>query len=1105
MSNLSPLLSALLLSLSLAFPLPVSAVSGDIAPLGNLDGQLNPGDLVVLQRHIMGLITLPQESITNADVAPLTGADGMLTIGDYVVLQRGLMGLVTLPSEFAAPVISLPPYNPATSNSLTWDAVNDAVSYLVEVQIDNGVWQQETITGSISYTLPATLPTGRYQYRVSACSSSCGVASPPQGFVYQDETQPGTRDGSAVNYSYSYYDPTTKTQLQQQIVHGSRTDLPAGVNDDTTTNYDTAENITSVANALGHTVTMGAYNARGDVGLITDANGVTTELTYHPRGWLLTRTVKDPDGIVANDALTQFEYDAVGQLVKIILPDNSFLSYEYDDARRLVAIENTLGERIEYTLDGVGNRELEVICAAGTGGSTGTACSIQKTQKRVFDGLNRLRKDLGSTGETPQKQTRLDYDKNDNLEIITDGKGQPTNQTYDDLDRLLTQIDPDADNSNTSDNPKVVYGYDMQDRITSVTDQEGLTTLYQYNTWGDMTQVDSPDTGITNYRYDNAGNRVWMQDARGQAVVYRYDALNRLTQVIPVGSSKELVTYGYDDNSLDGSGQINYGIGRITHIVDESGRTDYRYDARGNLRAKTVTIDGLSHSTQYTYTIADQLTSVAYPSGRLVSYARDADGRITDVSTQENATALSQAVVSNLSYKPFGPITAYDFANGISRAMTFDTDYLLTDIEDSGGSAPMDWFYRYDANANIDAIDNQADATRDQSFAYDPVDRLDSADGIYGGITFSYDDVGNRLNKTHSDGGVITTESYTYAYEAYPLTGGVRVDGSHQLDDVLIQKDNGTSDTTRSFVYSAAGNTGQDTRPDGDLLDLHYNALNRYEQLNVNNTATTWYQHNALGQRVKKTTLTDTIYYHYDESGQLLAEMDSQGNVLRDYVYAEGMRVARFDGATAYYFHNDHLGRPIALTDSLGDVAWQVDYLPFGKVYAVVNNIADQELGFPGQILDAESGFFYNYFRDYDPSTGRYIQSDPIGLGDGVNTYVYVAGNPIYWYDRFGKAKSPGTGFWRATPPGRPSGRPDKVERYWRQKKLQHELNEGIADQLKDHIIDSIQQPWDFRDEWVCIAYSCGLGKGECPVAPPSQRMVESAGCICTQRAYRGR
>lgn len=62
-------------------------------------------------------------------------------------------------------------------------------------------------------------------------------------------------------------------------------------------------------------------------------------------------------------------------------------------------------------------------------------------------------------------------------------------------------------------------------------------------------------------------------------------------------------------------------------------------------------------------------------------------------------------------------------------------------------------------------------------------------------------------------------------------------------------------------------------------------------------------------------------------------------------------------------------------------------------------------LRFPGQYYDQETGLFYNYFRDYDPQTGRYIESDPIGLRAGINTYGYVGGNPVNWVDPYGLAR----------------------------------------------------------------------------------------------------
>ncbi|WP_165419248.1 RHS repeat-associated core domain-containing protein [Corallincola spongiicola] len=118
-------------------------------------------------------------------------------------------------------------------------------------------------------------------------------------------------------------------------------------------------------------------------------------------------------------------------------------------------------------------------------------------------------------------------------------------------------------------------------------------------------------------------------------------------------------------------------------------------------------------------------------------------------------------------------------------------------------------------------------------------------------------------------------------------------------------------------------------------------------------------------------------------------------------VYTVGAR-ARRESTGEYYFANDHLGTPQRLTDSDANLVWDAVYTPFGladvKLETVTNN-----LRFPGQYYDGESGLHYNYFRDYDPNTGRYIQSDPIGLNGGLNTYGYVGGNPLRFVDPTGE------------------------------------------------------------------------------------------------------
>ena len=139
-------------------------------------------------------------------------------------------------------------------------------------------------------------------------------------------------------------------------------------------------NVATITNPLGHVTTYTAYDLNGRPTSITDPNGMVTSLTYSPRGWLTSRTVGGES--------TTYTYDAVGQLIKVLQPDGSYVQYTYDAAHRLIGLQDALGNRIAYTLDGVGNRTKEdVFDPSG---------ALTRRQQHVYDVLNRLHQNIGA-------------------------------------------------------------------------------------------------------------------------------------------------------------------------------------------------------------------------------------------------------------------------------------------------------------------------------------------------------------------------------------------------------------------------------------------------------------------------------------------------------------------------------------------------------------------------------------------------------------------------------------------------------------------------------------------------------------------------------------
>jgi RHS repeat-associated protein len=135
------------------------------------------------------------------------------------------------------------------------------------------------------------------------------------------------------------------------------------------------------------------------------------------------------------------------------------------------------------------------------------------------------------------------------------------------------------------------------------------------------------------------------------------------------------------------------------------------------------------------------------------------------------------------------------------------------------------------------------------------------------------------------------------------------------------------------------------------------------------------------------------------------------GTSASGYVVADGVKF--LPAPTVSHLYADHLGTPRVITNTANTVLWRWDSDPFGQGFP--NEDVDgngvrflYNLRFPGQYYDAETGLHYNYFRDYDPSLGRYVESDPIGLRGGLNTYAYVENNPVNDIDPEGLAPKSG-------------------------------------------------------------------------------------------------
>lgn len=563
----------------------------------------------------------------------------------------------------------------------------------------------------------------------------------------------------------------------------------------------------------------------------------------------------------------------------------------------------------------------------------------------------------------------------------TTGFGFTTQNAYDALDRLKTSTD--AKNGVTS------LAHDGQDQVSQVTDPRSLVTQYQRNGLGDLTQLTSPDTGTATSTYDAAGNLLTRTDSRGVLATYTYDALNRPTSVSFTKAGQPTVSYGWTYDQSGGT--YGYGVGRLTAATFPSGSTQYGYDALGRLTTNVQTVGSVALTTRYTYDTANHVTSITYPSGRVVSFSYEG-GQLKGINLAQNASSTTQPLISQIQWQPFGPASSWlmHMASGtLSYERVFDTYGRLVRYPLNGVVRDL----RYDAAnrivsyTHLDATTGQATAATqalEQTLGYDELGRLTTISTPAQSWTIGYDANGNRTQVTLNG----TSRAYTTSAT------------SNRLEQI--------SNPVRSMSYDAAGNTLTDTAMYSSAV---YSTDNRLTAI-TKAGQTTSYSYDAGGQRVSKSNAAapaQARLFLYGSSPELLGEYAQDGTAIQDVVWFDGQPLivmGQVNSNEVFFSYSDHLGALRILVDRSGAERWRWIAEPFGSTAAepAPAGLAAVAfpLRFPGQYFDGETGLNYNYFRNYDSTVGRYIQSDPIGLAGGINTYAYVSGNPISKIDPLG-------------------------------------------------------------------------------------------------------
>jgi len=569
------------------------------------------------------------------------------------------------------------------------------------------------------------------------------------------------------------------------------------------------------------------------------------------------------------------------------------------------------------------------------------------------------------------RRTRFRYDALGRVVHVSGPGGQTDSTVYDALNRVVRKVRPLNDTT--------AFAYTDSLNLTRVTDALGQAYQFTTNAVGWVTSETDPNSYSNSYMHDRGGRVIRWTNRRGQQTTFAYDTLGRLAgRGLSGGRTDSFEYHALFTVATNGEGSDTLRVVEDTSFAIAV-RGGYPYTVRSRYdrtaRETRLAVWGPGQTpleTVYQIDSTSRLRAVLPPGAEADSLRHNTDGLLTSVDLH-GAASLTHAFrprddLARVAYAP----TALQTAFGVE----FVHDSLGRVVERRSGDRTQFDRYAYDALGHLRSFRRYT--VSPACAATDTTSELGSlctsgTPTLVAQDTFAYDLVGNRTDSSAT----VDWGNRQRSLRAYRL--------SYDVDGNVVLKSNQDSTFVQNLYWSSA------------------NELDSVRTWSQGAWQSVRFGYDAFGQRVRKTTSAGTTYYVW-AAGQVVAEYEGNGNLLRHYTYYAGTDQPHSvqSGGARHYFAGDGRGNVLGLFNVGGStVEAQYQFSPFGVTEAATGTVTNA-VRFSGRELDSETGLYYNRARYYDPQLGRFLSEDPAGLAAGVNPYRYAGNDPVNSHDPSG-------------------------------------------------------------------------------------------------------